>query len=121
MGKSIMIVEDELDFHELYTAMLKDTDYEIVRAYDAVEALEKLEDKKPDLIILDILLNMVTGDTLFLYLKSMPEWADIPIIVVSGYPEQAYATLKDRDRKLAFLNKTEISERLIGEIKKKIG
>ena len=55
MSKSIMIVEDELDFHELYTVMLKDTDYEKVRAYDADEALEKLEDKKPDLIILDIL------------------------------------------------------------------
>ena len=50
-----MIVEDELDFHELYTVMLIDTDYEIVRAYDADEALEKLENKKPDLIILDIL------------------------------------------------------------------
>jgi CheY-like chemotaxis protein len=55
MGKSIMIVEDDLHFHELYTAMLEGTDYEIIRAYDGVEALEKLEDKKPDLIILDML------------------------------------------------------------------
>ena len=64
---------------------------------------------------------MVTGDTLFHFLTGMPDWADIPIIVVSGYPEQAYATLKDRNRNLAFNKKTEISERLIVEIKKKIG
>jgi len=44
MGKTIMIVEDEQAFHDLYTMMLEDTDYEIVRAYDGDEALAKLED-----------------------------------------------------------------------------
>ena len=56
MGKIIMIVEDEPAFHDLYTMMLEDTDYEIIRAYDGDEALSKLEEKKPDLIILDIMM-----------------------------------------------------------------
>ena len=42
MGKTIMIVEDEQAFHDLYTMMLEDTDYDIVRAYDGDEALAKL-------------------------------------------------------------------------------
>ena len=46
MGKTIMIVEDEQAFHDLYTMMLEDTDYDIVRAYDGDEALAKLEEKK---------------------------------------------------------------------------
>ncbi len=121
MGKSIMIVEDELDFHEFYTVMLKDTDYEKVRAYDADEALEKLEDKKPDLIILDILLDMVTGDTFFLYLKGMPDCADIPIIIVSNSNKRDVKNLLKMDPGIVFLDKTVASERLIGEIKKRIG
>ena len=46
MGKTVMIVEDEQAFHDLYTMMLEDTDYEIIRAYDGDEALAKLEEKK---------------------------------------------------------------------------
>jgi two-component system response regulator VicR len=45
--------------------MLDDKDYDIVSAYDGDEALEKVKQEKPDLIIADILLDTVTGDTFF--------------------------------------------------------
>jgi CheY-like chemotaxis protein len=121
LKKSIMIVEDEQVFHDLYTEMLEDTDYEIIRAYDGDEALEKLEEEKPELIILDMLLDMVTGDTLFLYLKGMPDCVDIPIIILSSCNKRDYKNLLKMDPRIVFLDKTVTSERLIGEIKKKIG
>ena len=121
MGKSIMIIEDEQAFHDLYTMMLEDADYEIVRAYDGDEALAKLEEKKPDLIILDILLDLVTGDTFFLYIKGMPEYADIPVIVCSSFSEKAYKNLKEMDPKLVFLEKPFTKEQMIEQITAKIG
>jgi CheY-like chemotaxis protein len=122
MRKSIMIVEDDQSFHDLYTAMLEDTDYGIIRAYDGDDAWTKLEDKKPDLIILDILLDMVTGDTFFLHLKGMPEYEDIPVIVVSSFPKRKYINLMDVDPNLVFLDKTVVTrEKLIDEINAKIG
>ncbi len=121
MGKTIMIVEDEQAFHDLYTMMLEDTGYEIIRAYDGDEALSKLEDRKPDLIILDILLDLVTGDTFFLYIKGMPEYADIPVIVSSSFSPKAYKNLKEMDPNLVFLEKPFTKEKLIDEIKAKIG
>ncbi len=66
MNKTIMIVEDEQPFHDLYAAMLEDTDYRIISAYDGDEALSRLQKEKPDLIILDLLLDMMACDTLFL-------------------------------------------------------
>jgi CheY-like chemotaxis protein len=120
MGKTIMIVEDEHPFHELYTAMLEDTDYEIIHVYDGEEALSILEEKKPDLIILDILLDMMTGDSLFLYLKGMPEYADIPVIVISNFPARDYRSLRDMEPNLVYLEKPVEKERLIEEIKAKI-
>ena len=121
MGKTIMIVEDDETFHNLYTAMLEDTDYEIIRAYDGDEALEKLEEKKPDLIILDMLLDMITGDTFFLYLKGMPDCVDIPIIILSNSRKRDYKNLLKMDQSLIFLDKTISKEQLIQEIKAKIG
>ncbi|MBT6049019.1 MAG: response regulator, partial [Candidatus Scalindua sp.] len=55
MSKKIMIVEDDQSFHDLYTELLEDTDYKIICTYDGEEAMEKLEEEKPDLIILDML------------------------------------------------------------------
>lgn len=121
MSKNIMIIEDDQSFHDLYTELLEDTDYKITCTYDGEEAMEKLEGGKPDLIILDMLLDLMAGDTFFRLIRNMPEYVDIPIIVVSGYPEQAYVILKDMDKSLTFLNKTDIGEKLIEEINNRIG
>ncbi len=47
MNKTIMVVEDEQHFHDLYEVMLENTCYEIISVYDGYEALLKLEEKKP--------------------------------------------------------------------------
>ena len=71
MRKTVMIVDEEQPLHDLYTKMLECSNYEVVNVYDGYEALSRLEEKRPDLIISDITLNMITGDALFLHLKSM--------------------------------------------------
>ena len=121
MGKTILVVDDERVFHVLYAEMLEDTDYRLIHVYDGDEALLKLEEEKPDLFILDMLMDMMTGDTVLLYLKSMPECEEIPIIVISGQPKQRYKSLKDVDPNLTFLDKTVTNEKLIQEIKARIG
>ena len=121
MGKTIMIVEDDQIFHDIYAEMLEDTDYRLIHAYDGDEALSILEQEKPNLIILDIVMNMVTGDTFLLYLKSMPECADIPVIIISSQPKRGYKSLKDVEPNLIFLDKTVTKEKLIEEINARIG
>jgi len=68
-----------------------------------------------------MLMDMMTGDTVFLYLKSMPGCEGIPIIVISAQPKRTYKSLKDVDQNLTFLDKTVTKEKLIQEIKTKIG
>ena len=121
MGKTIMVIDDEQVFHDLYAEMLEDTDYRLIHVYDGDEALLKLEKDKPDLFILDMQMDMMTGDTFFLYLKSMPGCIGIPIIVISSMPKKSYKSLKDADPNLTFLDKTVTKEQLIQEIKAKIG
>ncbi len=114
MCKTIMIVEDEQNFHTLYEIILEDTDYRIIHTSNEDEALSKLEEEKPDLIILDILLNTVTGDTFFLHLKSISEYADIPIIIISASSEEYHKTLRIIDPKLVYIEKSCLTkERLL--------
>ena len=120
MIKTILIAEDEQNFHDLYEVMLEGTCCEIIRAYDGHEALEKLTEKKPDLIILDLLMNMITGDTFFLHLKNMLDYADIPVIIISAHSEKRYKNLRKTDPNLIFIEKQYLTkERLLDEVEKK--
>ena len=122
MCKTIMIIEGEQNFHTLYETILEDTGYRIIHACDEDEALSKLEEEKPNLIILDMILDMMNGDTFFLYLKGMPEYKDIPVIIVSNRPKREYENLRNMDPNLMFLDKTVVTkERLAEKIKTRIG
>ncbi len=118
--KTILIVEDDQKFHDLYDAMLEDTGYKIIRAYDGYEALEKLTEQKPDLIILDLRMNMITGDVLFLHLKNMPDYADIPVIIISADSERRFKNLKKADPNLILIKKQYLTmERLLDEVEER--
>ncbi len=121
MSKTIMIVDDDQVFHDLYTEMLEDTEYRLIHVYDGDDALLELEKERPDLIILDIVMDMVTGDTFFLYLKSMPECENIPVIIISSQRKRDFKSLKEVEPNLTFIDKTVSKEKLIQEIKAKIG
>ncbi|MGR3310114.1 MAG: response regulator [Candidatus Brocadiales bacterium] len=120
MSKTILIIEDEQAFQDLYAVMLEGANYNIIRAYDADEAMARLGEQKPDLIILDILLDLVTGDTFFLHLKQTPEYAMIPVIVASSFSSKTYKHLQEVDPALVFLEKPFTKDELLETIKVKL-
>ncbi len=122
MAKRILIVEDEKPFHDIYKAMLEGKGYDIICAYDGNEAMKEIQQEKPDLIITDIVMNTVSGDTFVLYIKGMPEYADVPVIVVSSFPQKYYKSLKKIDPNLVYLNKAKLTKGiLLEEVDNKLG
>ncbi len=121
MNKKIMIVEDEKAYHDLYRIIFEGKDYDIIYAYDGDEAMQVLEQNKPDLIILDMLLDMVTGDTFFLHIKGMLKYADIPVIIISAFSKKQYKNLKKIDPNLVYIEKTYLTkEKLLEEVEAKL-
>ncbi len=121
MAKKILIVEDEKLFHEMYSIMLADKDYDLIFAYDGDEAMRRLEDNKPDLIVLDMVMDMVTGDTFFLHLKGYDELANIPVVIISSSSQKEYKGLKNIDPDLLYINKADLTkERLLQAVEKKL-
>ncbi|MFQ6136112.1 MAG: PleD family two-component system response regulator [Candidatus Hydrothermarchaeales archaeon] len=59
--KKIMVVDDEEVMRSLMEKMLKGKGYEVVEASSGEECLEKLEEEKPDLILLDIMMPGMNG------------------------------------------------------------
>jgi DNA-binding response OmpR family regulator len=87
MSKSILIVEDEEAVRELEKFILEQHGYEVVEARDGLEGLAKAEFRKPDLILLDLMMPDVSGGRMFDEMQEHPATAGIPIIVVTGKPD----------------------------------
>jgi CheY-like chemotaxis protein len=56
-GKRIFIVDDDLDFLEMHSTVLKNRGYEVTTAQSAKECLEKLDADRPDLVVLDVMME----------------------------------------------------------------
>ncbi len=87
MPKTILIVEDEEAVRELERFILEAEGYEVMEAKDGLEGLTKAEFRKPDLILLDLMMPDVSGGRMFDEMQQHPHTAGIPIIVVTGKPD----------------------------------
>lgn len=76
--KSIAVIEDDIYIGDLLQESLSAEGYEVLRAYSGTEALLLLEKKRPDLILLDLMLPGLSGEELLPVLK------EIPVIIVSA-------------------------------------
>ncbi len=101
--------------------MLEGAEYTIIRAVDGEEAFEKIKGDKPDLIILDLLLDQMKGEDFLKQLKSNPQYVSIPIIIASSFSPRSYKTIFEVDPNLTFLEKPFNQEKLLAGIKAKLG
>jgi len=83
----ILVVDDNLPNLELIQAYLEDVDCQIISAHDGVEALNMVARKKPDLILLDVMMPKMSGFEVCRRLKTDPQTSDIPIIMVTALNE----------------------------------
>jgi len=80
----IMVVEDNEDNRDLIIKVLSHRGYEVVGVSDGHEALSRLGEVVPDLILMDINMPDMDGYTLTAKIKSIPAYKDIPIIAVTA-------------------------------------
>ncbi|MCB9076132.1 MAG: response regulator [Anaerolineaceae bacterium] len=89
MNKTILIVDDEPVIRNILKDLLLSMDYHLEFACDGFEALQKLPVVKPDLILLDVMMPLMSGLEVTRQIKSHPEWQSIPIILVTALDGRA--------------------------------
>ncbi|MBU2509808.1 response regulator [bacterium] len=84
--KEILLVDDDLDILDSLSIILKSNGYSVQTAINGQEALKSLITKKPDLMILDIMMTTETeGFDLAYELKNKPEFENLPVIIMSSF------------------------------------
>ena len=82
--KKILLVEDDKFLRDLCLRKLEKTGFKVLTAFDGEEGLKKIKEEKPILVLLDIVLPGLSGFEVLKQIKTNPQTASIPIIVLSN-------------------------------------
>lgn len=84
MSNPILVVEDNDDLLLLLKLVLESVGYDVTTANSGKDALKCLESTEPQLILMDIMMPQVSGIELARDIKQMPNYASLPIVLVSA-------------------------------------
>ena len=88
-AKRILMVDDDRDLVAGVKAFLEARGYDVDTAHSGIEARERLAVQRPDLVVLDIMMDYDTdGFNVAFKLRDEPETARIPIIIMSGFTKE---------------------------------
>jgi chemosensory pili system protein ChpA (sensor histidine kinase/response regulator) len=80
----VMVVDDSITMRKVTSRVLERHEYEVSTAKDGVDALEKLHERVPDLMLLDIEMPRMDGYELATHMKADPRLRDVPIIMITS-------------------------------------
>jgi CheY-like chemotaxis protein len=87
MPKRVLVVDDDENTRRFLSVALKANGYEAVTAEDGDDGYNKVQELKPDLILLDVMMPKKTGFVLFKQLRRKEEFKDIPVIMLTAVAE----------------------------------
>lgn len=106
MSQRVLLTEDDTTLRDLYEERLKLEGYAVATAIDGEEALKKVAEFSPQIILLDLRLPKLNGIKVLEMVKNNPETKDIPVIILtalSGNEEKTCVSLGAS----AFMNKAQ--------------
>jgi chemosensory pili system protein ChpA (sensor histidine kinase/response regulator) len=80
----IMVIDDSVTIRQVVTKLMEDQGWKVQTSKDGIDALEKLRESKPDLIVLDIEMPRMNGYEFLAALKTQPAYQDIPVVMLTS-------------------------------------
>jgi DNA-binding response OmpR family regulator len=84
MPAKILVVEDDKFLRELITQKLKREGHDVREAVDGEDGVRKIEEEKPEIVLLDLILPGIDGFEVLAKIKENPERKDVPVIILSN-------------------------------------
>lgn len=85
---TVLVVEDSIPQREMITDLLRGIGLEVATAGDGMEALERIQNRTPDVIVLDIVMPRMNGYELCRRLKADPGTQHVPVVLCSSKGEE---------------------------------
>lgn len=118
LGK-ILIIDDDKAVREVVNLLLSSEGFEVLEAIDGEDGLNKINSKKPDLILLDIIMPKINGYMLLNKLSQDKELKKIPVILLTATSQMA-GSISLGSHSVDNIHKPFEPDDLINKIKKKL-
>lgn len=82
--KTVVVVEDEPDTAEMFAEMARLIGMNVIKSHGGVRAIDLIAEKKPDAVLLDIMMPDVSGIEVLRFMQRDPRLSHIPVIIVSA-------------------------------------
>jgi CheY-like chemotaxis protein len=83
----VLIVDDEDEFRSALAEVLREEGHLVVEAANGGEAIRVLESLKPDIILLDLIMPVVNGWSVYATVRQRSELRDVPVAFLSAVPQ----------------------------------
>ena len=90
--KLILVVDDDTDLVEMVAMKLESKGFRVAKAYDGVEAMTKIREERPALLILDVMMPRKDGYTLCNELKTSEEFKGIVVVLLTAVTDAISST-----------------------------
>ena len=121
MNKKILIIEDNPGIQMSLTDELEAEGYRVFASGNGTDGLKLVQDKDPDLIILDIKMPAGGGLSVFENLRMSTNTMTIPVIFITAYPSEDIREKVMEMGAVDFITKPFDSDDLMGKVKKALG
>ncbi len=118
--KMILVVEDSSTTRKVISITLSRQGYRVVEAADGLEALSKISEERPDLIMLDVILPKMDGYKILSIIKGNKEFKDIPVIMLTSKDGFINKMKGKMAGSTAYLTKPFDPDKMIAEIQKHV-
>ena len=108
IGKTILLIEDDPDQVFLYSTKFKLEGLKIISATNGVEGVKKVEAEKPDLILLDIVMDEMDGMEVLEKLKGDKNTKNIPVVLLTNLIKKDLMEKSKRLGAVGFWSKAEV-------------
>jgi DNA-binding response OmpR family regulator len=113
MPKKILIIDDDIDLVEAMRLTLEKEGFEVIDAQDGKKGLEKIKAERPDLIILDVMMETQDeGFHIAYQIRKNKDTADLPIVMMTAIGQETGFSF-DREKDKEFLPVNEFLEKPI--------
>ena len=119
--KRILLAEDDNDMRQFLTRALKSAGYDVVEAVDGMDGLEKAKSRSVNLVLTDQNMPRMDGLTLIKNLRGMPQYASVPILMLTTESSDAMKSQGRAAGATGWLVKPFDPQKLIEVVRKVIG
>jgi len=118
----ILLVEDDVNLREIYSARFAAEAYQVITASDGEEALATAVRERPDLIVLDVMMPKISGFDVLDILRSTPETKDTKVIMMTALSQESDRQRGESLGANKYLIKSQVTlEDVVNAVKEQLG